>query len=60
MTKLKKIMVKKPIRLNGDKTQRIKSLQHSKTKILTKLKNFNCNKTKKLELGSNSTKSLTN
>ena len=35
-------------------------LQNSKTKIGTKLKNLNCNKTQKLELGQNSTESLTN
>ena len=35
-------------------------LQNSKNLIVRKLKNFNYNKTQKLELGQNSTQSFTN
>ena len=43
-----------------EKTQKLNFLQNSKTKVVTKLKNLNGNKTQKHELGQNSTQSLTN
>ena len=50
----------KPISLNCDTTQKLIVWNKLKYKIVTKLKNLNSNKTKKLELGQNSTWSLTN
>ena len=42
------------------KTQKLKLLQNSKTKIATILKQINCKANQNLELGPNSTQSLTN